>query len=189
MPRRAATADGVAVQPEGAVADRLGERPASPTSPPRSQPAMCSIMPSKVMFSSCSPCSALVAGVKIGSGSRSLSRRPGGQRDPADRAARLVFLPARSGEVAADDGLDRDDVCRPADHHPAAQRVERADVGRRVAARLGRRPRRSPPGRAGRCRAGGWARSRRSRRTRTATGRSGPGPCRGSSTAGRRRRR
>jgi hypothetical protein len=56
--------------------------PAASTLPPRSQPATWSIMPSKVMFSSCSPCSALVAGVKIGSGRRSLSRRPEGNAIP-----------------------------------------------------------------------------------------------------------
>ena len=44
--------------------------------------AMCSIIWSKSMFSSCSPCSALVAGVKIGSGSRSLSRSPAGSGIP-----------------------------------------------------------------------------------------------------------
>ena len=39
-------------------------------------------MPSKSMFSSCAPRSAFVAGVKIGSGSRSLSRRPAGKGMP-----------------------------------------------------------------------------------------------------------
>ena len=33
--------------------------------------------------------------------------QPGRQRDAADRAARLVLLPAGAGEVAADDDLDR----------------------------------------------------------------------------------
>ena len=37
---------------------------------------------SKLMFWSCSPCSALVAGVKIGSGSRSHCRRPAGSLIP-----------------------------------------------------------------------------------------------------------
>jgi len=43
---------------------------------------MCSTIPSKLMFSSCSPCSAFVAGVKIGSGSWSLSRKPAGNSIP-----------------------------------------------------------------------------------------------------------
>ena len=43
---------------------------------------MWSIISSKLMFSSCSPSSAFVAGVKIGSGSRSLSRSPGGSAIP-----------------------------------------------------------------------------------------------------------
>ena len=43
---------------------------------------MCSTIRSKLMFSSCSPASAFVAGVKIGSGRRSLSRRPGGSGMP-----------------------------------------------------------------------------------------------------------
>ena len=43
---------------------------------------MCSIIPSKVMFSSCSPCSALVAGVKIGSGEPVALAQARRQRDP-----------------------------------------------------------------------------------------------------------
>ena len=50
--------------------------------------------PSKVMFSSCSPSSAFVAGVKIGSGSRSLSRRPAGSGMPQTvPLARYSFQP------------------------------------------------------------------------------------------------
>ena len=38
--------------------------------------------------------------------------QPGRQRDPGDRAAGLVVLPARAGDVAADDALDRQHLRR-----------------------------------------------------------------------------
>ena len=41
-------------------------------------------------------------------------REPGRQRVPADRAGREVVLPARAGEVAADDALDRQHLEPPA---------------------------------------------------------------------------
>src|SRR3954449_6053070 len=86
---------------------------------------------SKSMFSSWSPTSALVAGVKIGSGSCSDSWSPDGssipqtaplgllsfhpgpleprrQLDPAARARGLVVLPAGPRDVAAHDALDRE---------------------------------------------------------------------------------
>ena len=49
---------------------------------------------------------AFVAGVKIGSGSRSLSRRPAGSGHAAHGAASLVLLPAAARQVAAHDALD-----------------------------------------------------------------------------------
>ena len=52
------------------------------------------------------PSSAFVDGVKIGAGSCSDSCSPGGSAMPADRAAGLVVLPARAGDVAAHDALD-----------------------------------------------------------------------------------
>ena len=57
---------------------------------------------SKVTFSSCSPSSALVAGVKIGSGSREPSSRPGGSGDAADRRRSRGTRrgPSRSGSRA-----------------------------------------------------------------------------------------
>ena len=147
----------------------LGDDPA--LSAERPCRAMCSTIASKSMFSSCSPCSAFVAGVKIGSGSRSLSRRPGGSADPADRAASPVLLPAGAGEVAADDRLDRArPSARSADHHPAAPLasvpIERRP-GRRVVGRLGDRDDRDVD-------VEQVVRDDRrpSRRTRTATGRS-----------------
>ncbi len=61
------------------------------------------------MLMSC-PLSSLVAGVKIGSGSRSLSVKPGGRRMPQTAAALLIFLPAGARQIAADDALDRHDL-------------------------------------------------------------------------------
>ena len=118
-------------------------------------------MPSKSMFWSCSPSGALVAGVKIGSARRSLSLQALGQPDAADVAGRLVLLPARAGQEATHDGLDRDDLGRLADHDPPAPRREVLDVER---PRRGRRRARRwpPPRRPGRWprrrRAGGWGR-------------------------------
>ena len=65
------------------------------------------------MFSSWPVC-AFVAGVKIGSGSCSRLDQPGGQRVAADLAGGEVVLPARAGEVAADDALDRQHLEPPA---------------------------------------------------------------------------
>ena len=167
--RRAGSRPARHVRPRPCTARRaMRPRPAPASSPPdHRRPSS-----SKSMFSSCSPCSALVAGVKIGAGSRSLSRSPAGSAHAADGAVLAVLLPARAREVATDDGLDRDDVGRAADHHAAAERL------------AGPRPAGS-----GSATAGGSARSTASRRTRTATGRSAPGPCPGSASAGRRRTR
>ncbi len=48
---------------------------------------------------------------------------------PQTVPARLVLLPARAGEVAAHDRFDGHDRSRPADHDPAAEVVERSEVG------------------------------------------------------------
>ncbi len=57
------------------------------------------------MFSSWPVC-ALVAGVKIGSGSASLSRSPGGKLDAAHRARLLIFFPAGARQIAARHAFD-----------------------------------------------------------------------------------
>ncbi len=82
---------------------------------------------SKSTFSSWSPISAFVAGVKIGSGSCSDSREPGRQVDPADGARGLVVLPARARDVAAHDALDRHHL-EPLDQHRATGELLR-DLG------------------------------------------------------------
>ncbi len=110
------------------------------------------------------PVSALVAGVKIGAGRRSDSRRPGRQRDPTHRAARLIFLPARPGQIAAGHALDGNRRRAPHEH-----RAAREDIRVRARSRAGTGPRPST--------AGGWARCRRCGRTRTRKAASGPCPC------------
>ena len=127
------------------------------------------------MFSSCVPTSALVEGVKIGSGSRSLSRRPAGSRMPADRPGAPVVLPAGARDVAADDHLDRQ---RPGSGGRSSIRPRSSAA---LAGGLDRQV-----GRVGRQEVVGHD-AGRSRRTRTGTGRSGRGPCPGSASAGRRR--
>ena len=90
---------------------------------------MISAARSKSMFSSCSPTSALVAGVKIGSASLSDSCRPSGSSIPQTVCSdSLVLLPARAGEVAADDALDRVHL-EPLDPQRAAGDLV-GDVGR-----------------------------------------------------------
>jgi len=54
------------------------------------------------------------------------------QPDSADGAAFLVLLPARAGEIPADDGFDRKDLGGPADHDPPSDRVELCKIGRLV---------------------------------------------------------
>ena len=76
------------------------------------------------------PSSALVDGVKIGVGSCSDSRSPGGSSMPADLAGGLVVLPARAGDVAAHDALDRQHLQLAHGHRAAADLVGDA-LGRR----------------------------------------------------------
>ena len=71
------------------------------------------------MFSSCSPTSALVDGVKIGSGSREPSTRPAGSGMPHTVPRRAVLGQPGAGEVAAGDALDREHVQLLAEHRPA----------------------------------------------------------------------
>ena len=77
---------------------------------------------SSLMLMSC-PVAALVAGVKIGSGSRSDSRSPARQPDAADRSGLLIFLPARARQISARDALDRKRLRLSDEHRSALQRV------------------------------------------------------------------
>ena len=72
------------------------------------------------MFSSW-PDSALVAGVKIGSGKRALSVRPAGKRMP--QTVPLVRYSAQPdpGQIAADHALDGHDLGLAAKHRAAVQ--------------------------------------------------------------------
>ena len=79
------------------------------------------------------PLSSLVAGVKIGSGSLSHCRRPAGSWTPQTVPRLAVFLPARPGEVAAGDALDRDDLGLAHQHRPPPHLVRERPQRRRVA--------------------------------------------------------
>ena len=114
MPRSAASSAATRVDAEGQVAQPLRGLRARPPRPP----------PSKETFSSCSPSSAFVAGVKIGSGSRSPSTSPAGSGDAAHRAGRLVVEQARAGEVAAGDA-STGTIVQPLAHHRAAAPLRR----------------------------------------------------------------
>ena len=92
---------------------------------------------SKSMFSSWSPISALVAGVKIGAGSLLAFCRPGGSGTPQTAPALLVLLPAAAGQVAAHHRLDRHRL-QALDQHRAAAHL-RALVRRRPRSRVARR--------------------------------------------------
>ena len=161
----------VAVQRDRDVADPLGAIVARRRAAPTIGRSRCSRRARPPRPSS--------PGVKIGSGSRSLSRRPAGSAMPQTAPVRQVLLPAGAREVAADDRP------RSGGRRPGG----RASSGRAArGTRPGPRPsRREVLGR-GReevvrhDRLGLW-------RTRTATGRSARGPCRGSRSAGRRRTR
>ncbi len=85
----------------GLLVDR--ERQVAQLAPraPRRRSRPCS---SNEMFSSWPVC-ALVAGVKIGSGSASLSRRPGGSGMPHTAPVCLIILPAGAGQISARDAL------------------------------------------------------------------------------------
>ena len=87
---------------------------------------------SRLMFSSC-PTSALVDGVKIGSGSRSASRSPSGSAMPA-RPSPLRWYSAQpgAGQVAAHDALGVDPLRAPDEHRarPPARASAPAPAGR-----------------------------------------------------------
>ena len=88
------------------------------------------------------PLCALVAGVKIGSGSRSDSRSPAGSRMPQTSPVADVVLPARSRQIAARDALDRQRLGARDQHRSAAQQSSasaRASAG--IRRRIGRRAR------------------------------------------------
>ncbi len=84
------------------------------------------------------PVVALVAGVKIGSGSLSDSLQSRRQLDAANCAARLVFFPAGAGEIAAGDAFDGEHLGAHHHHRAAAQFVGMLANGLRVAAYVGR---------------------------------------------------
>ena len=131
------------------LGSRRGRAPASaPRAGGRDRRRPCPPAASRVMFSSW-PTSALVDGVKIGSGSCSASRSPSRQQVRHHRAAAPVLRPARAGEVAAHHALGIDPL-GPAHQHRAA-----GELGRRAAAggqvrRIGREEVASGPGRASR---------------------------------------
>ena len=77
---------------------------------------------SSEMFSSW-PVSALVEGVKIGSGRRSESRKPGGSANAADLAGPVVVLQAGAGEEAARDAFHRKHLRFPDQHRAAFELI------------------------------------------------------------------
>ena len=86
---------------------------------------------SNEMFSSCSPTSALVAGVKIGSGSWSLSRRPGGSAMPQTvPSADTPSSPSRRGSRARRTRSARPRSCARAWSGPRAARDRCPPAGR-----------------------------------------------------------
>ena len=78
---------------------------------------------SKLMFSSWSPISAFVDGVKMGSGSFEEFTRPAGSSMPHTRALLLVLLEAAAGQIAAHDALGREHVGLLHQHEATAQVV------------------------------------------------------------------
>jgi hypothetical protein len=117
------------------------------------------------MFSSCSPWSALVDGVKSGVASLALSTRPSGsempwtvpdcwysaQPEPAGREQRQFGLHTShangeefTSDVAPNDGLDLDDLALADDHRPALELVlvRLAALGELLPVSLGRGERR-----------------------------------------------
>ena len=89
---------------------------------------------SSLILTSC-PVAALVAGVKMGSGSRSDSRSAGRQLDAAHRSALLIFLPSRPRQVPARDAFDRKRLGLADQHRPPAERIRIAMSGSRVVLR------------------------------------------------------
>ena len=89
----------------------LGRETGEPTSRSTSE---------KGIFSSCAPASAFVEGVNIGSGSRSLSRKPFRQLNAAHRATRAILLPAGTGKIATDDAFNWERLCLFHQHRPSA---------------------------------------------------------------------
>ncbi len=75
---------------------------------------------SNEMLMSC-PVSSLVAGVKIGSGKLVALLQARRQRHAADGARLAILLPARAGQVAADDALDRHDLGLAHEHAAPGQ--------------------------------------------------------------------
>ena len=73
------------------------------------------------MFSSC-PVTALVAGVKIGSGKAVRLAQTLRQFDAANLARGFVFLPCRTGNIATDDAFDREHL-RPLHQHGTAAQL------------------------------------------------------------------
>ena len=69
------------------------------------------------------PVSALVAGVKIGTGSRSDSCQPRRQRDPADPTGLPVLLPAGTRQVPAGHALDGHRCRAPHEHGTTTQQA------------------------------------------------------------------
>jgi hypothetical protein len=110
---------------------------------------MISTARSKSMFSSCSPSSALVAGVKIGSRSFSDSCRPAGSPDVAGELEpeqrHLVQDLALVGDLGRQDHVvDRDPI--GGDHDQVvAVLVDLADLARAVELEIGEGGRHPPP--------------------------------------------
>jgi hypothetical protein len=112
----------VAIQGDGRAPDRLGDRTGKVV---RDDPALADVRDHRVEVD------VLIVGTLLGLGRRGEERlgktvalaQTGRQPDATDRTARLVLLPAGTGEVPADDGLDRDDRGGLADHQPSAQLV------------------------------------------------------------------
>ncbi len=90
---------------------------------------MISAARSKSTFSSWSPTSALVAGVKMGSGELLGLPQALRQLDPAHGASGLVVLPAGPGDVAAHDALDREHLELLDQHRAAADLLGDVRVG------------------------------------------------------------
>ena len=124
----------------------------------------------------------VVAALGLGRGSEDRLGQPvrfaqsGRQRDAADAAGLLVFLPARARQVAARHAFDRHRIGLAHEHRPAA----------RAGPRAGGPPRGTP---ARPSKSGGAGRDRPCGRTRSPTAASAPCPCRGCRSRARSRTR